>query len=68
MYGTSNSQFKLMKVEGIAPKIGTSEWCQKLILALGCNVLGAYKQVTNWNLSFSNSLPLFKIGRELQGA
>ena len=44
---TSNSQFKLMEAEGIAPKIGTSKQCQKLILAFGYNILRAYKQVAD---------------------
>ena len=53
-----------MEAEGIAPKIGTSKQCQKLILAFGYNILRAYKQVANWNLNFSGSLPLFKMGKE----
>ena len=56
-----------MEAEGMAPKIGTSKQFQKLILAFGYNILRAYKQVANWTLNFSGSLPLFKMGKELQG-
>lgn len=50
MYSTGNSHFKLVEVEGTQNR--NFQVLPKTHLAFGYNVLGAYKQLTDWSYKF----------------